>query len=158
MLDVGRNFQPKQEILKVLDLMAFYKLNTFHLHFSEDEGWRVQMPSLPEPTEVGGRRGHTLDKVISSACLWFGPRHHRPAWLGLYTSKDFVEILKYANDRHISIIPEIETRGTRAAVKSMTARYEKYKKAGNMEEAERYLLHDVYDASRYQWYKCGMTT
>ena len=152
MLDVGRNFQPKPEILKVLDLMALYKLNTFHLHFSEDEGWRVQMPSLPELTEVGGRRGHTLDnKSFLQPAYGSGPDTTDPHGSGFYTSKDFVEILKYANDRHISIIPEIETPGhARAAVKSMTARYEKYKKAGNMEEAERYLLHDVYDASRYQ--------
>ena len=152
MLDVGRNFQPKSEILKILDLMALYKLNTFHFHFSEDEGWRVQMASLPELTEVGGKRGHTLDnKSFLQPAYGSGPDTTNPRGSGFYSTKDFIEILKYATDRHISVIPEIETPGhARAAVMSMNARYEKYKKAGDLAEAERYLLHDIYDASRYQ--------
>jgi hexosaminidase len=61
MMDMARNFQPKSEVLKVLDAMALYKLNTFHFHFSEDEGWRLEIPSLPELTTVGARRAHTTD-------------------------------------------------------------------------------------------------
>ena len=61
MLDVARNFQPKAEVLRVLDLMARYKLNVLHFHLTDDEGWRLEIPSLPELTTVGARRGHTLD-------------------------------------------------------------------------------------------------
>ncbi len=62
MVDVARNFQTNRaEILKVLDLMAQYKLNALHLHAMDDEGWRIEIPSLPELTEIGARRGHTLD-------------------------------------------------------------------------------------------------
>ncbi len=60
-LDVCRNFQTKQQILRLLDVMALYKLNVFHFHLTEDEGWRLEIPSLPELTQVGSRRGHTLD-------------------------------------------------------------------------------------------------
>lgn len=62
MLDVSRNFQSKESILKLLDLMAFYKLNKFHFHLADDEGWRLEIKSLPELTEVGGRRGHSVDE------------------------------------------------------------------------------------------------
>ncbi len=76
MLDVGRNFQPKKEVLKLLDLMALYKLNVFHFHLTEDEGWRLELPSLPELTEVGSHRGHTLDsKSFFTSFSWFWTRH-----------------------------------------------------------------------------------
>ena len=114
MLDVGRNFQPKWEVLKILELMALYKLNTFHLHFSEDEGWRVQMPSLPELTAVGAKRGFTLDnKSYLQSSYGSGPDTSNPHGTGFYSTKDFIEILKFATDRHISVIPEIETPGHR---------------------------------------------
>src|ERR1700743_405814 len=61
MLDVGRNFQAKKQVEKILDLLALYKINTFHFHLTEDEGWRLEIPSLPELTAVGSQRGHTLD-------------------------------------------------------------------------------------------------
>ncbi|MBC8984282.1 carbohydate-binding domain-containing protein [Pedobacter sp. N36a] len=60
MMDVGRNFQPKSEVLKALDLMALYKLNVFHFHLTEDEGWRLEIPGLPELTTVGAARGHSV--------------------------------------------------------------------------------------------------
>ena len=52
-LDVGRNFVPKSEVLKLIDAMATYKLNKFHFHLTDDEGWRLEIPGLPELTEVG---------------------------------------------------------------------------------------------------------
>src|SRR5947208_1418421 len=61
MLDVARNFHPKAAVLRTLDLIPRYKLNVLHLHLTDDEGWRVEIPSLPDLTAVGGRRGHTLD-------------------------------------------------------------------------------------------------
>jgi hexosaminidase len=65
---------------------------------------------------------------------------------GFYSRADFIEILRYANDRHIIVLPEIETPGhARAAIKAMNARYEKFMKEGNKEEAERYLLYDPND-------------
>jgi len=61
MLDVARNFHPKAVVLRTLDLLARYKINVLHLHLTDDEGWRVEIPSLPELTTVGARRGHPPD-------------------------------------------------------------------------------------------------
>lgn len=152
MMDMARNFQPKSEVLKVLDVMALYKMNTFHFHFSEDEGWRVEMPSLPELTEVGAKRAHTTtEKNNLIPSYGSGPSTANTAGTGFYTKADFVEILKYARDRHIEVIPEIESPGhARAAIKAMDARYDRLVKAGKKAEAEKYLLRDVADKSVYR--------
>ena len=151
MLDVGRNFQPKKEVLRVIDLMALYKLNTFHFHLTEDEGWRLALPSLPELTAVGSQRGHTPDsKLFLPPSHGSGPVTGLLPGSGFYTRQDYIEILKYARDRHILVIPEIETPGhARAAIKSMRARYERLIKEGKPDEAARYLLFDLNDSSHF---------
>src|ERR1700750_1582700 len=81
-----------------------------------------------------------------------GPDQTRVGWrvTGFYSRADFIEILRYANDRHITVLPEIETPGhARAAIKAMNARYEKFMKEGNKEEAEKYILYDPNDQSKY---------
>ena len=150
-LDVARHFQPKKEILKLIDLMTLYKLNVLHLHLTEDEGWRIEIPSIPELTTIGSKRGFSANKgEMLPPSFGSGPDVNNPYATGYYSKKDFIEILKYATDRHIEVIPEIETPGhARAAIVSMAARYEKYKQAGNMIEAEKYLLHDINDSSVY---------
>lgn len=152
MMDMARNFQPKSEVLKVLDAMALYKMNVFHFHFSEDEGWRLEIPSLPELTTVGATRAHTTDHMKSILPSYgSGPDAENAAGTGFYTKDDFVEILKYARDRHIEVIPEIESPGhARAAIKAMDARYERLMQEGKKEEAERYLLRDLNDKSVYR--------
>lgn len=157
MLDVARNFKTKKEVFRVLDLMAFYKMNIFHFHFIDDEGWRIAIPGLPELTDIGAKRGHTLDsKKMLPASYAAGPVPGKTLASGYYTRNDFIEILKYANERHIQVIPEIESPGhSRAAIKAMDARYEKLMLQGNKKEAERYLLRDINDRSVYssaqQW-------
>lgn len=152
MLDIARNFQEKQQLLKLLDLMAQYKLNVLHLHFSDDEGWRIQMPSLPELTEVGAIRGHTTgNREYLQPSLGSGPDAGSNFGTGYYSTEDFTEILRYATARHISIIPEIETPGHgRAAIKSMWARYDRLKRAGDTTAAQHYLLQHPGDTSRYR--------
>ncbi|GAO43250.1 putative beta-hexosaminidase [Flavihumibacter petaseus NBRC 106054] len=151
MVDIGRNFQTKAELKKMLDLMALYKLNTLHLHFSEDEGWRIEMPSLPELTAVGAQRGHPLDsKKNLPPSFGAGPLTGKMPASGYYSRNDFIEILRYASARHIRIIPEVETPGhARAAIKAMDARYDAFSKSGNMTGALQYLLRDTADQSRY---------
>lgn len=151
MLDVSRNFQSKEEILKVLELMSMYKLNVFHFHFCDDEGWRLEIPDLPELTIIGAKRGYPFDKNQRlQPSYGSGPDADNSQGSGFYTKEDFIEILKYATERHILIIPEIESPGhARAAVKAMDARYDKFLKEGNKEEAEYYLLHDQQDQSKY---------
>ncbi|KAA5548837.1 family 20 glycosylhydrolase [Adhaeribacter rhizoryzae] len=151
-MDMARNFQPKAEVLKVLDVMALYKMNVFHFHFSEDEGWRLEIPSLPELTTVGATRLHDPEsKTGLLPSYGSGPDNTTAAGTGFYSRTDFIEILKYARDRHIRVIPEIESPGhARAAIKAMDARYERLIKEGKKAEAERYLLRDLNDKSTYR--------
>ncbi len=123
MLDVARNFHPKPLVLRTLDLLARYKLNVFHIHLTDDEGWRVEIPSLPELTAVGARRGHTLDSSrFLQPAFGSGPQVDRPWGSGFFSHADYVEIVRYAAARHIEIIPEIEMPGhARAAIKAMQA-------------------------------------
>ncbi len=143
MLDVARNFQTKETVLKLLDLMAFYKLNKFHFHLTDDEGWRVEIDGLPELTAVGGRRGHTTDErdhLVPS--FGSGPDPDAFPGSGFYTRADFVEILRYAGARHIEVIPEVDVPGhARAAIRAMAARHA----AGD----DAFLLSDPADASVY---------
>jgi hexosaminidase len=151
MFDVARNFQTKETIFKMLDAMSFYKMNSFHFHFSDDEGWRIEIPDLPELTEIGGKRGHTTDSnSFLPSSYASGPDPGFYPGSGYYSRQDFIEILKYATERHIQVIPEIESPGhSRAAIKAMDSRYRKFMKQGNQQEAERYLLRDLNDKSVY---------
>jgi hexosaminidase len=150
-LDVARNFQPKASVLKVLDLMARYKLNAFHFHLTEDEGWRLEIAGLPELTAVGARRGHTLtSKEFLPPAFGSGPDVGRPFGSGFYSRADYVDILRYAAARHVEVIPEIEMPGhARAAIKAMEARYRRLSQAGDPEGAKQYLLSDADDRSEY---------
>jgi hexosaminidase len=150
-LDVARNFQPKSAVLRVLDLMARYKLNAFHFHLTDDEGWRVEIPSLPELTSVGARRGHTLDSSLFLPPAWgSGPDVDRPYGSGFFSRADYAEILRYAAARHIEVIPELEMPGhARAAIKAMEARFRSLQAKGDAEGAGRFRLSDPEDRSTY---------
>ena len=152
MMDIARNYQPKKQVLKVLDLLSLYKMNVLHLHFNDDEGWRIEIPGLPELTDLGSKRGHTLsEKDHLIPAYGSGPAANISSGSGYLTKADFVEILKYATLRHITVIPEFETPGhARAAIKSMDARYARLMKAGKKKEAEQYLLRDINDKSTYR--------
>lgn len=156
-LDVGRNFHKKEAIMKLLNYMAFYKLNKFHWHLSDDEGWRIEIPTLPELTSVGAFRGHTLDESTHLMPAYgSGPDKDNSVGSGFYSKEDFIEILKFANSRHIEIIPELDMPGhMRAAIKAMDARYNRLIEEGKTEEAEAYQIRDMRDSSEYrsvQWY------
>lgn len=152
MTDIARNFQPVSQIMKVLDMMALYKLNVFHLHMSEDEGWRLEIPGLPELTEVGSRRAHPFQPhqaILPS--YGSGPDTLNRFGTGHLSRADYIKILKYATARHIKVIPEVETPGhARAAIKAMDARYERLMKQGDKAGAEKYLLRDINDRSVYR--------
>lgn len=148
--DMGRNFHGKAVTLRLIEQMGRYKLNKLHLHLTEDEGWRIQIPGLPELTDVGGTRCFDLAEtqcVLTQ--LGTGPSKSGSG-NGYYTRDDFVEILKFAAARHIDVIPEIDMPGhARAAIKSMNARYKKLLAVGQKEAAEQYLLSDPADKSKY---------
>jgi hexosaminidase len=102
MLDVARHFLPKDGVLRYLDLMAAHKMNTLHLHLTDDQGWRVQIRRYPRLTEVGGWRPRSRVGLTSSP-LWDERPHG-----GYYTQDDVREIVAYAADRHITVVPEID--------------------------------------------------
>ncbi len=149
-LDVSRNFKSKQFVLQLLEQMSAYKLNKFHFHLADDEGWRVEIPGLPELTQVGAFRCHDLtEQHCLLPQLGVGPHRDSPA-NGYYSVADYKEIVAYANARHIQVIPSMDMPGhSRAAIKSMAARYNNLMAKGQAEQAKQYLLHDVEDTTKY---------
>jgi len=152
-LDIARNCIKPASIKKLIQAMAFYKLNKLHLHLTDDEGWRLEIPSLPELTEIGGYRGHTLDsKDHLFPAYGSGPVTDPENGFGSgYLSRSaFIDILRFADDHHIEVIPEINMPGhSRAAVYAMEARYNRLMEEGKREEAEKFRLIDPDDTSRY---------
>jgi hexosaminidase len=152
-LDVSRSFHGKDEIFLFLDRLAALKMNRLHFHITDDEGWRLEISGLPELTDLGAFRGHTKDERDHlQPALGSGPYTdvNIGAGSGYYTREDYIEILRYANSRHIEVIPEIDMPGhIRSAVKAMEARYHRYMAEGKPELAEMYLLTDFDDTSTY---------
>ena len=148
--DVSRNFKSKQFVLQLLEQMAAYKLNKFHFHLADDEGWRVEIPDLPELTQVGAFRCHDLtEQNCLLPQLGVGPDRESPA-NGYYSIADYKEIVEYANARHIQVIPSMDMPGhSRAAIKSMAARFNNLMAQGKTIEAKQYLLHDIEDSTSY---------
>lgn len=108
MLDAGRHFQPKEFVMKFIDMLAYHKMNTFHWHLTEDQGWRIEIKQYPKLTEIGAYRNRTLDGRYTSPDKrkWNNTRHG-----GFYTQDDVKEVLAYAQKRFITVIPEIELPG-----------------------------------------------
>jgi hexosaminidase len=150
-LDVARNFHGKQTVFKWLDLMARFKLNRFHFHLTDDEGWRLEIAGLPELTSVGAVRGHASEAgVYLQPAYGSGPDPRDPHGSGYFSRADYIEILRYAHARHIEVVPEIEMPGhARAAIQAMEARYRRLAKEGD-QDAAKYLLTEFEDRSAYQ--------
>ncbi|MEU0933578.1 beta-N-acetylhexosaminidase [Embleya sp. NPDC005971] len=111
MLDVARHFLPKQDVLRFVDLMAVHRLNVLHLHLTDDQGWRIEVPRWPLLTSVGAWRTGSMRGARQHET--FDQRPHG----GYYTGEDLREIVAYAADRHITVVPEIDLPGhTQAAV------------------------------------------
>ncbi len=158
-LDVARNFHSIGAVKHLLDAMAFYKLNRLHLHLTEDEGWRIEIEELPELTLVGAFRGHTTDdSEYLQPSYGSGPFPDPDVGYGsgYYSREQYVDLLQYAWERHIEVIPEINVPGhSRAAIKAMENRYRRFMEEDEIAEAERYRLIDPDDTSEYlsaQWY------
>jgi hexosaminidase len=160
MLDVSRNFTKKDDILKFIDMLAHYKASIFHLHFGDDEGWRVEIDAFPELTSYSAHHEFPhrnaageyveTDYLMPSYNGLIDPEDMSSTANGYLSKADYIEILKYAWERRISVIPEFDTPGhSRAAIKAM----EKYaERTGD----SSYLLSDPEDASEYcsvQYYR-----
>lgn len=109
MLDVARHFMPKEFVLQVIDVIALHRMNVLHLHLTDDQGWRVEIEAYPKLTEVGAWRPETMVGKMSHGQTEFsydGTRHG-----GFYTKDDLREIVAYAADRGITVVPEIDLPG-----------------------------------------------
>jgi hexosaminidase len=109
MLDVARHFMPKEFVLRVIDALALHRLNVLHLHLTDDQGWRVQIDAYPKLTEVGAWRPESMVGKMSHGQTEFeydGTRHG-----GFYTKDDLREIIAYAAERGITVVPEIDLPG-----------------------------------------------
>ncbi|HET9983251.1 MAG TPA: family 20 glycosylhydrolase [Longimicrobiales bacterium] len=93
MLDVARHFRPPADVKRFIDLLALYKLNRLHLHLADDQGWRIEIPSWPNLTKIGG----------STQVGGLGG--------GFYTRADYADLVQYARDRFITLVPEIDMPG-----------------------------------------------
>ena len=136
-LDVGRHFFPKEFIKKYIDYIAMYKMNTFHWHLTEDQGWRIEIKKYPKLTQVGAWRngsmtGHYNDQTFNDE-----------KYGGFYTQEDVKEIVAYAQKRHVTIVPEIEMPGHSLAA---LAAYPEFSCTGGPFEVAKIwgVLDDIY--------------
>ncbi|MEV0585630.1 beta-N-acetylhexosaminidase [Nonomuraea sp. NPDC050310] len=122
LIDVARHFLPKNDLLRYIDLLAMHKLNVLHLHLTDDQGWRLEIAKYPKLTEVGGwRRESPIGSIVHER---FDGRPHG----GYYTREDIREIVAYAADRFVTVLPEIDLPGhTQAAIAA-------YPELGNLAE------------------------
>lgn len=105
-LDVSRHFFPKDFIKKYIDIIAFNKMNTFHWHLVDDQGWRIEIKKYPKLTEVGAWRVDREDKIWGSRPA--ANPGEKATYGGFYTQEDIKEIVEYAKKKYVTIIPEIE--------------------------------------------------
>jgi hexosaminidase len=105
MLDVGRHFMPVDFIKKFIDLLALHKQNQFHWHLTDDQGWRIEIKKYPLLTEVGSRRHETMKGHYTEAKFDGTP------YGGFYTQEQIKEVVRYAEERFVNVIPEIEMPG-----------------------------------------------
>jgi hexosaminidase len=120
MLDVSRHFFTPREVEQVLDSMALHKLNTFHWHLVDDQGWRIQINKYPRLTEVGAWRTAIKFGLDPKASTAYGPDGR---YGGYYTQADIRDIVRYAAARHITIVPEIEMPGHSSAALAAYPQY-----------------------------------
>ncbi|MBE6275893.1 MAG: beta-N-acetylhexosaminidase [Bacteroides sp.] len=104
MLDVGRHYFPIDYIKQVIDMLALHNINYFHWHLTEDQGWRIEIKKYPKLTEIGSIRPRTL-------LSWDTMEYDETPHSGFYTQEEAKEIVKYAADRYITVVPEIDMPG-----------------------------------------------
>lgn len=145
-LDVSRHFYPVSFIKTYLDLMATYKLNNFHWHLTDDQGWRIEIKKYPRLTQIGGCRNQTI----------IGNFHDRtPQWFdntpygGYYTQQEIKEIVAYADTKFINIIPEIDMPGHSLAALAAYPHMACNKNPGPFKTAERWgVFNDIFCAGK----------
>jgi len=132
MLDVSRHFMPKDFIKKFIDIISMHKMNKFHWHLTDDQGWRVEIKKYPKLTEIGSIRPETLKGHYRFAGN--NPRYDAIPHQGFYTQDEIRDIVKYASDRFVEIIPEVDMPGHTSA---LIASYPQYGTSSNKTEVKK---------------------
>ncbi|TZF82233.1 family 20 glycosylhydrolase [Pedobacter sp. BS3] len=149
-LDVGRHYFPVSFLKTYIDLLAQYKLNTFHWHLTEDQGWRIEIKKYPKLTSVGAYRAQTLigsnrDKQ---------PKYDGTRYGGFYTQDEVKEVVAYAASKYVTVIPEIEMPGHSMAALSAYPELACGDNPGPFKAAERWgVFPDVYCAGKESTFK-----
>jgi hexosaminidase len=112
MFDVSRHFFTKDEVEQLMDALALEKINMFHFHLTDDQGWRIEIKKYPRLTQIGAWRKESGFGLDPKASTTYGPDGR---YGGFYTQDDIREIVAYANARHITVVPEIEMPGHSSA-------------------------------------------
>jgi hexosaminidase len=145
MLDVARHFMPVEFVERSIDLLALHKMNVFHWHLTDDQGWRIEIKRYPRLTEVGAWRTETMVGRMgrsTSGLVYDGVPHG-----GFYSQAEIRRVVAYARQRHVRVVPEIEVPGHAQA--AITA-YPELGSGGETPEVGRYwgiFTHDVYNPS-----------
>jgi hexosaminidase len=150
MLDISRNFYGLAKLKEIVNLMAMFKLNYFDVKLSDDEGWRLEIPGLPELTEIGSKRGYTTDESNRLIPMYGSGATGGETGNGFLSKNDFISLLQYAKSKNITIIPQLSFPShARASIISMNARRNKLLAEGDVVGAEKYALSDPNDKSKY---------
>lgn len=143
-LDAGRHFFPVEYVKKYIDYIALHKMNYFHWHLTEDQGWRIEIKKYPLLTEVGGCRNGT---IIGSNP---GTGNDNIHYCGYYTQEQIKEVVKYAADRYITVIPEIELPGHSSAAIAAYPRLSCFPEEGPKKVVESWgVFNDIFCPSEY---------
>ncbi|HYK76633.1 MAG TPA: family 20 glycosylhydrolase [Daejeonella sp.] len=147
-LDVGRHMFPVTFIKKYIDLLAQYKLNTFHWHLTEDQGWRIEIKKYPKLAQIGGSRDQTL---IGHFHDRFPQRFDNTPYEGFYTQEEVKEVVAYATSKYVTVIPEIEMPGHSVAALAAYPELACGDKPGPFKVAEKWgIFPDIYCAGKEQ--------
>lgn len=145
-LDVGRHMFPMSFIKKYIDLIAQYKLNTFHWHLTEDQGWRIEIKKYPKLTQVGGYRNQT---IIGNYHDNFPQIYDSTPYGGFYTQEEVKEIVAYATAKYVNVIPEIEMPGHSLGVLAAYPQFGCGENPGPYKVAEKWgVFDDVFCAGK----------
>ncbi len=144
-LDVTRHFQPVEFVKRYIDYLAMHKMNTFHWHLTDDQGWRIEIKKYPKLTEVGAWRDSTMIGHYWDLPQTYKKERHG----GYYTQEQIREVVKYAQERYINVVPEIEMPGH--ALAALTA-YPELSCTGGPHKVESKwgIFHDVFCAGNEQ--------
>ena len=151
LLDIARNFYGPKKIKEVLDLMGLFKLNRLDFRLTDDEGWRIEIPDLPELTDIGAKRGYSPGQKDRLLPMYGSGADGGITGNGYLKRIEFIELLKFAHQRAIKIMPQISFPShARAAIKAMDQRYENPQVHQNKDEIKSYQLSDPDDQSKYR--------